>query len=106
MLRDNYIQAKVPANGIRDVDQGRAFAVKESGSPHDLRNGKIAQPTSLVSLRPHKTNDSTVVRDRERSRQSASCARLHRVRRRPPDRYARQRDVERASAFAIALRPD
>ena len=26
--------------------------------------------------------------------------------RRPPDRYARQRDVEGASAFAVALRPD
>ena len=54
MLRDNYIQAKVPANGIRDVDQGRAFAVKESGSPHDLSNRKIPQPTSLVGRRLHK----------------------------------------------------
>src|SRR5438552_12999275 len=67
MLRDNYIQAKVPANGIRDVDQGRAFAVKEPGSPHDLSNRKIPQPTCLVSRRSHARYDSTVVRDRERT---------------------------------------
>ena len=68
MLRDNYIQAKVPANGIRDVDQGRAFAVKEPGSPHDLSNRKIPQPTCLVSRRSHARYDSTVVRDWERLR--------------------------------------
>src|SRR2546428_12907578 len=78
-------------SGCRDSNPGPP-------EPHSGTLPDCATPRVMRSIR--KCMCSTAMESL-----SPSGARLQRRRRRSPDRYARQRDMERAPALAIALRP-